>query len=144
MRVLNLAAAAVLLTTISVGAFAQAGNGAPPYAGKKMSCEDALKQAPKDDKDLAPLAKSLADAEAKYKKSPKNAASQKAYVDAAYKYGDALMHLPQGKLTPPVQYRAALALFRRGLSVEPKHAGCLAEKKAIDDIYAGMPGGIPK
>jgi hypothetical protein len=54
------------------------------------------------------------------------------------------MHLPQGKLTPPVQYRAALALFRRVLAVDPKHQGSLAEKKTIDDIYIGMPGGIPK
>jgi|GEM_PF-2461820 len=123
---------------------AGAQGGAPPFAGKKITCEDALKQAPKDDPDLVPLAKSLADADAKLKKSPKNPAAQKVYVDSAFKYGDALMHLAQGKLTPPVQYRAALALFRKALAVDPKHKGSLSEKQAIDDIYRGMPGGIPK
>jgi|HubBroStandDraft_4_1064222.scaffolds.fasta_scaffold178961_2 hypothetical protein len=119
--------------------------GAPPFAGKKaMTCEEALIQAPKDDAELTPLAKGLADASVKLKKSPKDANVKKAYVDSAFKYGDALMHLPQGKLTPPVQYRAALALFRKALAVDPKHKGSLAEKKAIDDIYSGMPGGIPK
>ena|SRR5579862_7590190 len=124
---------------------AQGPAGSPPFAGKKsMTCEEALKQAPKDDAELAPLAKSLAASEAKLKKSPKNASTQKEYVDTAFKYGDALMHLPQGKLTPPVQYRAALALFRKALAVDPKHKGSLAEKATIDDIYKGMPGGIPK
>src|ERR1700722_1005377 len=90
------------LCAVSVSSLAQGQPGSPPFAGKKsMTCEEALKQAPKDDAELAPLAKSLATCEVKYKKSPKNAAAQKEYVDAAFKYGDALMHLPQGKLTPP-------------------------------------------
>ncbi len=118
--------------------------GGPPPASKKMTCAEALKQAPKDDPELAPMVKDLAAAEIKLKKTPKIAAVQKAYVDSAFKYGDALMHLPQGKLTPPVQYRAALALFRKALAVNPKHQGSLDEKKAIDDIYRNMPGGIPK
>jgi hypothetical protein len=115
----------------------------PGGPSNKMTCEEALKQAPIADKDLVPLAKTFNDADAKLKKTPKNAAAQKVYVDTGFKYGDTLMHLPNGKLTPAIQYRAALALFRRVLAVNPKHSGSLAEKKAIDDIYAGM-GGIPK
>lgn len=135
---------AVITTPGVVALRAEAQGGAPPFAGKKITCDEALKQAPIDDKELVPLAKTLAGTEEKLKKSPKDAAVQKAYVDAAFKYGDALMHLPQGKLTPPVQYRAALALFRKALAVNPKHQGSLAEKKSIEDIYSGMPGGIPK
>ncbi len=143
---ISIAFVAVLcFPALPVCTMAQTKPGAPPFANKKpLTCEAALKQAPKDDPELIPLAKSLADSDAKLKKSPKNPAVKKAYVDSAYKYGDTLMHLAQGKLTPPVQYRAALALFRKALAVDPKHQGSLAEKKAIDDIYAGMPGGIPK
>ncbi len=115
-----------------------------PFAGKKITCAEALVQAPKDDPELVPLAKALANADAKLNKAPKAPAAQKAVVDAAFKYGDTLMHLAQGKLTPPVQYRAALALFRKALAIDPKHKGSLSEKQAIDDIYRGMPGGIPK
>jgi len=137
--------ALLVMPAIPACLMAQSKPGGPPFAGKKsMTCEEALVQAPKDDADLVPLAKNLGDAGSKLKKSPKNAAVQKAYVESAFKYGDTLMHLPQGKLTPPVQYRAALALFRKALAVDPKHKGSLAEKKAIDDIYSGMPGGIPK
>ena len=42
------------------------------------------------------------------------------------------------------QYRAALALYRKALAVDPKHKPSLDEKQKIDDIYKGMPGGIPK
>lgn len=135
----------MMMLGVQMGSTAQTHPGAPPFAGKKsMTCDEALKQAPKDDADLVPLAKGLSEAEGKLKKSPKSSAVQKTYVEAAFKYGDALMHLPQGKLTPPVQYRAALALFRKVLAVDPKHKGSLEEKKTIDDIYQGMPGGIPK
>ena len=121
--------AMLLIPAVPVCASAQAKPGAPPFAAKKsMTCEEALKQAPKDDADLAPLAKGLTDASAKLKKSPKNAAVKKAYVDSAFKYGDALMHLPSGRLTPPVQYRAAFGLFGNALAVDPIYQGSLAEK----------------
>lgn len=138
--------AVLALLALPLGAQAQPpAGGAPPFAGKKsMTTEEALKQAPKDDPDLAPLAKAFDAAAAKLKKEPKKPEVKKAYVDAGYKYAHTLMTLPQGKLTPPVQYRAALALYRKVLAVDPKHAPSLAEKKQIDDIYAGMPGGIPK
>jgi tetratricopeptide (TPR) repeat protein len=117
----------------------------PPFAGQKpMTCAEALKQAPKDDPELAPVAKALGDYEAKLKKTPKAVPAKKAVVDAAFKYGDMLMHLPQGKLSPRIQYRAALALFRRALELDPKHKGSMEEKQAIEDIYRNMPGGIPK
>ncbi len=126
-------------------AHAQAHPGAPPFAGQKpLTCAEALKQAPKDNPELAPLAKNVADAEAKLKKAPKAAPAQKSVVEANFKYGDTLMHLPQGKLSPRIQYRAALALFRRALEIDPKHRGSIEEKQAIEDIYRNMPGGVPK
>ncbi len=133
---------AVLLVPISSGAQ----NGAPPFAsgGKKMTVADAMKKAPELDKALIPFGKKLADADAKLKKSPKESKLKKGVVDAAYSYGHELMALPQGKLPPPVQYRAALGYYRKALSIDPKHEPSLKEKKMIDDIYSGMPGGIPK
>lgn len=141
-RILTLLA----LLALPLGAQAQQGApGAPPFAGaNKMTTEEALKQAPKLDKALVPLDKAFSDAQAKLKKKPKDAKVKQAYVDTAYKYAHTLMTLPQGTLRPPVQYRAALALYRKILAVDPKHKPSLDEKKQIDDIYRGMPGGIPK
>ena len=109
-----------------------------------MTTEEALKQAPKDDPDLAPLAKTFDAAAVKLKKTPKDEKIKKAYVDAGYTYAHALMTIDRGKMRPAVQYRAALALYRKVLAVNPKHQASLDEKKSIDDIYASMPGGIPK
>jgi hypothetical protein len=137
--------ALVTMPAVPACVTAQAKPGSPPVVNKKaMTCEQALAQAPKDDAELVPMSKTLASASANLKKSPKNPAVRKAYVDSTFKYGDTLMKLPKGRLSAPVQYRAALALFRRVLAIDPKHQGSLAEKKTIDDIYAGMPGGIPK
>lgn len=134
--------AAVLLMPSIVGAQ----NGAPPFAGlgKKMTVAEAMKKAPELDKALVPFGKKLAIAEVKLKKNPKDAKLKKGVVEAAYNYGHELITLPQGTLSPPVQYRAALGYYRKALAIDPKHAPSLKEKKTIDDIYSGMPGGIPK
>src|ERR1051326_4071222 len=108
--------------------------GKPP-ASKPMTCEEALKQAPKDDPGLAPLDKAFKAAEAQLKKSPKDEKIKKAYVESAYKYGHTTM-MDRGKLRPAIQYRAALALYRRALAVDPKHKPSLDDKKMIEDIYA--------
>lgn len=143
-RMMGLAMVALALALpLSVSVKAQ--GGAPPFAGaKSMTTEAALKQAPKDDPGLAPLDKAFTAAAAALKKSPKDAKAKKAYVDAAYKYGKTCEDNASGKLSRPVQYRAALALYRKALAVDPKHKLSLDEKKKIDDIYASMPGGIPK
>jgi hypothetical protein len=65
-------------------------------------------------------------------------------VDATYKYANTILTQPQGQMSPPVQYRAALALYRRVLAVDPKHEPSLKEKRTIEDIYKTMPGGVPK
>ncbi|MCW3054145.1 MAG: hypothetical protein JWN14_3315 [Chthonomonadales bacterium] len=141
-RILGLAAVALALALpLSV----QAQGGAPPFAGgKPMTTEAALKEAPKDDPTLAPLEKAFTAAAAALKKSPKDAKVKKAYVEAAYKYGKTAEDNANNKLSRPVQYRAALALYRKALAVDPKHKPSLDEKQKIDDIYKGMPGGIPK
>ena len=140
-RILGLAALALALA-LPLGVRAQ--GGAPPFAGgKKITTDEALKEAPKDDPSLAPLDKAFYAAAAALKKSPKDAKVKKAYVDATFKYGQACEY-NAAKLSNPVKYRAALALYRKALAVDPKHAPSLLEKKKIDDIYAGMPGGIPK
>jgi hypothetical protein len=123
----------------------QAQGGAPPFAGAKaMTTESALKQAPKDDPSLVPLDKAFYAAAAALKKSPKDPKVKKAYVEAAYKYGKTAEDNASGKLPRPVQYRTALALYRKALAVDPKHKPSLDEKQKIDDIYKSMPGGIPK
>lgn len=122
--------------------------GHPPMPGqpgaKSMTCEEALKQAPKLDPSLAPLDKAFKDADAQLKKSPKDEKAKKTYVEAAYKYGKTAEDNVSQKLSRPVQYRAALALYRRALAVDPKHKPSLDEKRKIDEIYASMPGGVPK
>ncbi len=135
--------AAVLLVPINSGAQV---HGAAPFAAprKKMTVAEAMKKAPELDKALVPFGKKLADAEVKLKKNPKDEKLKKGVVEAAYGYGHELMTLQQGTLPPPIQYRAALGYYRKALAVDPKHAPSLKEKKMIDDIYSGMPGGIPK
>ena len=118
---------------------------APPFAGggmKSMTLAEAVKQAPIQDKTLAPLAKAADAAEAKLKKSPKDAAVKKAYVDAAYKFGAGAEF--SKTLSPPVRYRAALAEYRKALAVDPKHEPSLKEKTQIEEIYKGMGMPIPQ
>lgn len=134
-----------LALAMPLAAQAQGGAGAPPFAGAKpMTTEQALAQAPKDDPSLAPYLKAMTAAAGALKKGSKDPKAKKAYVEATYKYGKACEDNASGKLSRPVQYRAALALYRRALAIDPKHKPSLDEKKKIDDIYAGMPGGIPK
>lgn len=130
--------------TLSVPATTLAqGNPAAPFAGgKTVTLAEAVKMAPQEDKTLAPLAKAADAAEAKLKKSPKDAAAKKAYVEAAYKFGYGAEY--SSVLGAKVKYRAALAMYRKALAVDPKHEPSLKEKKQIDDIYKNMPGGVPK
>lgn len=145
-RILGLAAVALALV-LPLGVQAQRNMPGAPYAGgsgKKVTTEEALKQAPKDDPSLAPLDKAFNSAAAALKKSPKDAKAKKAYVEAAFKYGKTCEDNVSGKLSRPVQYRAALALYRKALAVDPKHKSSMEEKQKIEDIYKSMPGGVPK
>ena len=143
-RILSLATLALALV-LPLGVQAQGGMPGAPYAGaKKMTTEAALIQAPKDDPSLLPLEKAFVASAGSLKKSPKDAKVKKAYVEAAYKYGKTCEDNASGKLSRPVQYRAALALYRKALAVDPKHKLSLDEKQKIDDIYKSMPGGVPK
>ena len=119
------------------------GNPAAPFAGgKTVTLAEAVKLAPQQDKSLAPLAKAADAAEAKLKKLPKDAVVKKAYVEAAFNFGKGAEY--SSVLGAKVKYRAALAMYRKALAVDPKHEPSLKEKKQIDDIYKDMPGGIPK
>lgn len=132
-----------LALTLPMGVFAQGGQMNAPFAGaSKMTTEEAVKQAPKMSKALAPLEKAMNDAQAKWKKTPKDAKLKKAYVEATYKYARAAKL--DADLPPPVKYRAALALYRKALAVDPKHKASLEEKKEIEDIYKQMGRPIPK
>ena len=119
------------------------GNPAAPFAGgKTVTLAEAVKLAPIEDKSLAPLAKAADAADAKLKKSPKDTSAKKAYVEATYKFGYGAEY--STVLGPKVKYRAALALYRKALAVDPKHQQSLTEKNKIEDIYKNMPGGVPK
>src|SRR5579883_3012990 len=85
----------------------------PPHGpAVKMTTEEALKQAPKQDPGLVPIEKAADSAQAQLKKRPKDPAAKRTYVDAAYKYGHAIMY-DRGKMSPAIQYRAALAMYRK-------------------------------
>jgi len=117
---------------------------AAPFAGgPNLTSEQALQKVAKLDKSLDPLENAMNTAHAKYKKNAKDRAARKAYVEATYKYGHTVM-MDRGKLSPKIQYRAALALYRRALAVDPHHQPSLNDKKMIEDIYRGMGMGIPK
>ena len=116
---------------------------APFAGGPKITCEEALVQAPKLDKGLAPLDKAFHTADVAFKKKPKDAKLKKTFIEATYKYGHTILY-DEALSNPKVKYRASLAAFRRVLAVDSKHVGSLADKKKIEDIYATMPGGIPK
>ena len=119
--------------------------GAPMMAGgsaKPMTLAEAAAEAPKDDKSLAPLAAAYTKADSEMKKAPKDASAKKAFVEAAYNYGHAAEI--SDALGPRVKYRSALYLYRKALAVDPQHAPSLKEKEQIEQIYAGMPGGVPQ
>jgi tetratricopeptide (TPR) repeat protein len=140
--ILLLRGAAITLCLLPIHTTAHAQ--APPFAGAaKMTLADALKQAPKLDPGLAPLDKAFSAAEAKLKKSPKDPAAKKAYVEAAYKYGKAAEDNNSSKLTPPVQYRAALAMYNKALKVDPKHQPSITEKQKIVAVYKSMGRPVP-
>jgi hypothetical protein len=146
-RTLSVALGAAVLIGAMPLAMAQkkgtAPHGAPYAAGPNLTTEQALKKVPSLDKSLIPLEKAMDAAHAKLKHSPKDPAAKKAYVEATYKYGHTVM-MDRGKLPPKIQYRAALALYRHALAVDPHHQPSLTDKKLIEDIYRTMPGGIPK
>lgn len=110
--------------------------------GAKLTMAQAVEEAPKDDKALVPLAEAFTKSEAKLKADPKDAAAKKAFVEAAYNYGHAAEY--SDALGPRVKYRAALYLYRKALATDPQHAPSVKEKDQIEQIYAGMPGGVPK
>jgi hypothetical protein len=131
------------LLGISSGVLAQGPPNAPFAAQAKMTCAQALKQAPKDDPDLTPLAKSFDADAAKLKKSPKDAKAKKAYVEAGAKYEQRIVR-GVSKLNPTVKYRAGLAICRMVLAVDPKNPECKKDESEILDIYKSMGRPVPK
>ncbi len=117
-----------------------------PFASKgdsKMAAEDALKQVPTLDPKYAPMDKTLRDKEAALKQSPNDPKAKSAYVEAAYNYGHTLM-ISETTAPKAVQYRGALALFRRALKVDPKHQPSLDESETIINIYKSLGWAIPQ
>lgn len=146
-RTLWAALSAVVLIGAAPLALAQRNGNMPhaaPFAGgPNLTLEQALQKVAKLDKSLVPLENAMNAAHARLKKSPKDPAAKKSYVEATYKYGHTVM-MDRGKLPPKIQYRAALALYRRALNVDPHHQPSLDDKKTIEDIYRSMGMSIPK
>ncbi|HZO87667.1 MAG TPA: hypothetical protein VFB38_04950 [Chthonomonadaceae bacterium] len=116
--------------------------GGGPMAGKSLTPEEALKVAPTLDPNLAPLKKAMETAEANWKHNPADPQAKAAYVEATYQYGHAVME--DGQKQPRIMYRAALALYRRALAVDPGHKPSLEDKQLIESIYQSMGMPIPK
>ena len=117
-----------------------------PFAksgASSMTAEEALKQVPALDKNFAPMQADLTGKEAALKLAPNDPKAKSAYVESAYNYGHKLVLGPTSA-PQTVQYRAALALYRRALKVDPKHQPSLDETKTIEDIYTQMGRPIPK
>ena len=107
-----------------------------------MTAEEALATVPKTEPKYADTQKKQDAAEAALKAKPTDPATKKAYVEQTYAYGHDVM-TGDNQLPPPQKYRAALALFRRVLKVDPTHAPTLAEKKTMEDIYTQMGRPLP-
>ena len=117
----------------------------PNPAGKyeKITTAQALVDAPKLDKSLMPMQKQYNVALARFHKKAKDKAVRSAFSTEAYNYGHTIM-LDRGKLPPPIQYRAALALFRTALVADPSNKPAKQDKDLIEGIYKQMGMGIPK
>lgn len=108
-----------------------------------MTSTQALQEAPKDDTDLAPLAKSFNGDATRLKKAPKDAKVKKAYVDSGVKYEQKIVR-SSNKLSPAVKYRAGLALCRLILAADPKNPVAKKDMDEIVTIYKSMGRPIPK
>ena len=117
-----------------------------PYAksgGSNLTAEEALEKVPALDPKFAPLDRDMRDKEARLKQTPNDPKAKAAYVEAAYTYGHSLL-TDGANLGPMIQYRAALAPYRRALKVDPQNEKSLKETKTIEDIYLSMGRPIPK
>ena len=137
------ALAGAVLITLPLGVLAQGPPNAHFAGAAKMSCAQALKDAPKNDTELAGMAKTFDAEAARLKKSPKDAKVKKAYTDAGVKYEQRIVR-GGNKLSPPVKYRAGLALCRMVLAVDPKNPECKRDMAEIIDIYKSMSRPIPQ
>ena len=119
---------------------------AAPFAGgggSALTAEEALKQVPALDPKFAPMDRAMRDKEALLKQAPNDSKAKAAYVDSAYNYGKELVH-GDTAMSQKIRYRAGLALFRRALKVDPKHAPSLEETALVEGIYTSMRLPIPK
>ena len=119
---------------------------AAPFAnggGSNMTAEEALKQAPTLDPKFAPMQKDLAERETALKKAPDDPKAKAAYVETAYKYGHEL-YSGDTSVSQTIRYRAALAVYRRVLKVDPANQKSLEEKQMIEKIYSSMGRPIPQ
>ncbi|HLJ56837.1 MAG TPA: hypothetical protein VKT77_17490 [Chthonomonadaceae bacterium] len=116
---------------------------APFSAQTKMTCAMALSQVPIYDKDLTKMAKDYNAQQAKLKKSPKDAKVKKEYVDNAVKF-EQRIYIGANKLKPAVKYRAALALCREVLKVDPKNEQCRKDMDQMVAIYKQMNRPVPQ
>ena len=112
-------------------------------ASTKMTAEEALASLPKAEPKYVEVQKKQDQSEAALKAKSTDATTKKAYVEQTYNYAHEVM-TGQNALSPTTKYRAALALYRRVLKVDPTHAPSLEEKKRIDDIYVQMSRPIPE
>jgi hypothetical protein len=117
-----------------------------PFAGGKaapMSSEEALTKVVPMDPGLAPLEAAMKAAEAQMKAKPGDPKLKVAYADATYKFGHAVM-TDQNVTNQRIKYRAALALYRRALAVDPAHRPSMDDKELIEAIYKQMGMSVPE
>ena len=132
-------------TTFTVaGSTGRNGENTPKPSGlSKITLEEALASVPKTEPKYEDYAKRLTEAEAALKEKPDDPATKKTYVETAYEYGHEVM-AGANQIPAPIKYRAALALFRRALKVDPDHAPSQTDKKSIEDVYTQLGRPIPE
>lgn len=142
--VLNAAFVGAVLFIIPLGSLAQGPPNAPFAGASNMTCGQALKQVIKsDDPSIAKLGKTYEEGAAKLKKSPKDAKVKKAFVTAAVAFEQKIVR-GANKISPPIKYRAGLALCRQVLAIDPKNPECKRDLDETVDIYKSMNRPVPQ
>lgn len=90
---------------------------------------------------MAKLTAAQKKADAAFKKSPKDAAARKAYIDANNRHGLAAMRTDA--LDRKSKYKVALTDFRKVLKVDPKNAIAKENHDLIVSIYKSMGRPVP-
>lgn len=152
-HLVGFAALVVLCSFLAAGC---AEHSAPADSGDKPAASGTPKTAPGTDMpdphmapegdvakvDFAALEKAYTDADAAFKKAPKDEKAKKAYIEATVKLATETME--HSDLPPREKYRKSLKLYRDVLKTDPDNEEAKMNSQLIEDIYKSMGRPVPE